>query len=134
MSRLKDNEGIEDWEDKKNFVRAFEQLHEYDVRHALSETRIYDHKYYAFIAGMLFFDFTYRFQFGGFIWFYLLGLAKLLKDSLKKPEKNLNSIVSNMVIYYLVGALIMNILWLYSHGTIPEITPGIYQNTLGVIT
>ena len=133
-----------DWNQKvKNKIEALEKKREFERKHGLRQKRHYDfqggilqyHQWITLFTGASLFTLGIVLQQGAWIYFYLFGLIKILKDTAKdiltdhRPE-NVNV---NPLTYYLIGALLVTVLMLEAGYTVPDMHFGLVSNTAEVL-
>jgi predicted ferric reductase len=96
------------------------------------------HQWITLFTGFLLIDFAFRFQQGAWIYFYLLGMGKVVKDTLKNNGEKLRhepkALELQPLTYYAMGMIVAVILWVQIGAGLPDMTLGIIESTTEVIT
>lgn len=133
-----------DWNKKvKNKIEALEKKREFEEKHGLNQSNHYDfqggilqyHQWITLFAGISLFTLGIIFEQGAWIYFYLFGLIKILKDTLKDilNDHNPNTINTKPLTYYLIGALLVTVVMFQAGYTIPDMHFGLVSNTAEVL-
>lgn len=131
-----------DWDDKEKHlkIRAFEEIHGFDVLQQLKEFKgpfnkqggyINYHEWHAFFIGAGLIDMAFRLQEGAFIYFYLFLGFKVLKDCHECRDRQIGpeyEIWKNFHYFILAGFLAAVIWTEMSNAGVPRITFGLVES------
>lgn len=95
------------------------------------------HQWMAALVGGLLFLLAFSFNQGAWIYFYLLGMVKVIKDTAKSgtvsTSHGLKDVNTAPLVYYLVTALIVAVIMVEAGHNFPDLTFGLIENTASVI-
>lgn len=95
------------------------------------------HQWITAYIGGVFFGLGFLFQQGAWIYFYLIGMIKIMKDTVKQIKHRswgeVKALDTRPLIYYLVSALIVTIVMVQSGHQFPDLTLGLGNSLLEVV-
>jgi hypothetical protein len=124
-------------EEKKKAIRAFEEIHEFDVLEQLKQFKgpftkqggyVNYHEWHSFFIGGGLIDLAFRLQEGAFIYFYLFVGIKVLKDTGKKCDgvKDFTGEIAKNFHYYIIAGMVAAVLWVeLTNASVPTMTLGL---------
>lgn len=96
------------------------------------------HQYITALSGGLLFLLAFSFDQGAWIYFYLLGMFKIVKDTVKtsrlSSSHKLWDVNTTPLVYYLLSALIVTVIMAEAGHQFPDLTLGLAANTVEVLT
>jgi len=121
-------------------AEAIAKKKELDVRHNLHENQKFDfqggvlkyHQWISAFLGLLFVTSGMVLQQGTWIYFYIIGLGKILKDTFSNNLDN-NGLELKPLIYYLVAALLGFIVMSQAGFPLPDMSLGLIANLSNVV-
>ncbi|AFH22348.1 hypothetical protein OSG_eHP23_00095 [environmental Halophage eHP-23] len=91
------------------------------------------HQWITLVTGSMLFLAGITLQQGAWIYFYLLGLTKIIKDTVSNLIDKKRNNTLQPLLYYLIGALLVSIIMFQAGYKIPDMHLGLISNFLELI-
>lgn len=131
-------------EEKKSRIDQLHKLHSENVKAELFNNHfdfqggvLQYHQWITALFGGLLFLLTFAFQQGAWIYFYLLGMIKVVKDTVKTTRRSDQTGWKawnwKPLTYYLISALLVTVVMVQAGHQFPDMTLGLAESTMEVL-